>query len=242
MPPHRRSASTRPAPSAPSSGSESALSPPEPAAIVRSRLTRRCHGLRSINDAMQQCHSTCRLDFTNRQSNAIHSCDTEDGGEYVKSAGITERVTKEQHPPAFVAQARPRPLPLSPLHLPSISPLSPISGPQSTELDPHAFPYSTPAHPRPRRAEPQVRRPQRRERRVRLHGGLVDAAPERLARLSPCNAVATGPLAPMACTSPRPLSSQTGERAAPRCHDRRGRNGRGAAWRIAGRLLRLQRR
>ena len=29
---------------------------------------------------MQQCHSTCRLDFTNWQSNAIHSCDTEDGG------------------------------------------------------------------------------------------------------------------------------------------------------------------
>ena len=56
------------------------MSPPEPAAIVWAPLTRRCHGLRSINDAMQQCHSTCRLDFTNRQSNAIHSCDTEDGG------------------------------------------------------------------------------------------------------------------------------------------------------------------
>jgi hypothetical protein len=33
-----------------------------------------------INDAMQQCHSTCRLDYTNTQSHNLPSCDTEDGG------------------------------------------------------------------------------------------------------------------------------------------------------------------
>mmetsp|Transcript_33484 Transcript_33484/g.99648 ORF Transcript_33484/g.99648 Transcript_33484/m.99648 type:complete len:318 (+) Transcript_33484:73-1026(+) len=62
---------------------------------------------RQVGEAPLELFDTARLSALNAiQPSWALFLDTEDGGEYVKSAGITERVTKEQHPPAFVAQSR----------------------------------------------------------------------------------------------------------------------------------------
>jgi len=62
---------------------------------------------RQVGEAPLELFDTARLSALNAiQPSWALFLDTEEGDEYVKSAGITERVTKEQHPPAFVAQSR----------------------------------------------------------------------------------------------------------------------------------------